>query len=121
VNPAVKEKWVNALATYPQTRMRLRSDTGFCCLGVLCDLYAKETGKGEWKQWSGGGWDFRIGNQGSSTSLPWQVAEWAGLDSSNPLVAGLRLSDHNDGYDYIGPEHAPKSFEEIAHLIQEGL
>ena len=34
-------EWLEALRSgkYPQTKGHLRDDTGFCCLGVLCDLY----------------------------------------------------------------------------------
>lgn len=38
-------KWVEALRSgeYAQTRAgALRDSTGYCCLGVACDLYAKE-------------------------------------------------------------------------------
>ena len=44
MNPQVKEKWVNALRSgeYSQCDGKLRSADGFCCLGVLCDLYSQE-------------------------------------------------------------------------------
>lgn len=37
-------KWAEALESgeYPQTKLCLRDDAGFCCLGVLTDLYIKE-------------------------------------------------------------------------------
>lgn len=40
MNPEWKAKWVAALRSgeYKQTREFLRTSTGFCCLGVLCDL-----------------------------------------------------------------------------------
>ena len=43
-------KWLEALRSgeYIQGRDRLRLGDRFCCLGVACDLYAKETGKGGW-------------------------------------------------------------------------
>lgn len=36
----LKEKWVEALRSgkYSQTMRQLKDDTGFCCLGVLCDI-----------------------------------------------------------------------------------
>ena len=33
---------------YPQTKSYLHTDEGFCCLGVMCDVYRKLTGIGEW-------------------------------------------------------------------------
>lgn len=35
-----QKKWIEALLSdkYPQTRGVLRSDRGYCCLGVACDL-----------------------------------------------------------------------------------
>ncbi len=44
----IAKKWVEALRSgdYKQCRYVLRDDTNsYCCLGVLCDIYSKETGK----------------------------------------------------------------------------
>jgi hypothetical protein len=56
--PEVKAKWVDALKSgdYKKGQGSLRAGSlvsetqQFCCLGVLCDLYHKETGKGEWRE-----------------------------------------------------------------------
>ena len=44
MNPEVKQKWIDALRSdkYEQGSGKLRSVTGYCCLGVLCDLYSQE-------------------------------------------------------------------------------
>ena len=44
MNPEVKQKWIDALRSgkYEQGSEKLRSVSGYCCLGVLCDLYAQE-------------------------------------------------------------------------------
>ncbi len=44
MNPEVKQKWIGALRSgkYEQGTEKLRSVSGYCCLGVLCDLYAQE-------------------------------------------------------------------------------
>lgn len=36
----IKERWVAALRSgdYPQARSKLNDGTGFCCLGVLCEI-----------------------------------------------------------------------------------
>ena len=38
--------WISALQNgmYAQTKEHLRDEIGFCCLGVACDLYEKDTG-----------------------------------------------------------------------------
>ena len=38
------EEWAKALRSgkYKQTKSRLKTDEGFCCLGVLCDLQGVE-------------------------------------------------------------------------------
>lgn len=42
-----KEEWVAALRSgnYVQTKGRLRDKTGYCCLGVMCDVF----GNGKWE------------------------------------------------------------------------
>jgi hypothetical protein len=46
MNPEIKARWVAALRSgeYQQTTGNLRTENGFCCLGVLCDLHSKATG-----------------------------------------------------------------------------
>jgi hypothetical protein len=41
----VMEKWVKALRSgeYNQTKNYLCTDSGYCCLGVLTDIYIQET------------------------------------------------------------------------------
>lgn len=48
---AVIERWANTLESgeYPQTTGHLRTVDGFCCLGVLSDLYIKDKGK-QWER-----------------------------------------------------------------------
>lgn len=49
MNPEIKAKWVAALRSgdYEQGRGYLHRG-GFCCLGVACDLFIKETGRACW-------------------------------------------------------------------------
>lgn len=93
----IKKLWLKALRSraYKQGRGMLRIGDRFCCLGVLCDLRAKETGVG-WR---------RAGKRGAFTHsealmvLPRVVRKWAGLDDSDPIVGirkPTRLSDLND-------------------------
>ena len=41
-----RQRWIEALESgkYPQTKDHLHDDMGYCCLGVACDLFAKELG-----------------------------------------------------------------------------
>lgn len=79
MNSEVKEKWIAALRSneYKQTQGYLHTHDGYCCLGVLCDLYAKEKNM-EWK----------IENDGNIRSfdgkdqvLPQSVSDWSGVET----------------------------------------
>jgi hypothetical protein len=126
----IKARWVKALRSgeYKQGTGYLAKKRGsearrYCCLGVLCELAVK-SGVAERVE-DHTGFDERgyrgKGNQDEfrETSLPPRsVVEWAGLERSNPLLGGQNTSDHNDG---TGTITRPKSFDEIADLIEEYL
>ena len=114
MNQQIKEKWMNALRSgeYSQTRGYLRTTEGFCCLGVLCDLYSKETGT-EWVE------NYELENSSSFleefATLPKEVMEWSGLEYPNPYFDfenGVSLASLNDG---------GKEFNEIADVIEKYL
>ena len=55
LNKEIMAKLTTALRSgeYKQTQGVLKDcDGGMCCLGVLSDIYAKETGKGKWDETS---------------------------------------------------------------------
>ena len=129
----IKARWLAALRSgkYKQGRGRLarKSDAGedqFCCLGVLCEL-AVEDGvidriQGEEVE------SIRYGKKDErwlqETSYPpAAVLSWAGLDSRNPVVGegGLSLSHYNDGFAMARTDIRPRSFNEIADLIERDL
>jgi len=103
----IKKKWIAALRSgeYAQGKDRLLTSTEevdkFCCLGVLCDLHARETGDG---------WDGVIYN-GKEFLPPPVVLKWAGIEE-DPLIRGLFLSGYND---------SGRSFKRIANLIDKYL
>jgi hypothetical protein len=116
MNQRVKELWVAALRSgkYTQSRNALRTVSGYCCLGVLCDIAAKETDMGEWVN-TVHGWKFvPKDRQYGSTSdiLASPVMEWAGLTKRNPDTKDGSLAYNND--------HG-KSFLEIADMIEAEL
>ena len=113
MKPEIKQKWIDALstATYKQGRERLRHKDEFCCLGVLCDIYSRETGV-EWVPL-----DDYMEIEGRIATLPKEIMEWAGLEI-NPMVniesLGMcPLIDVNDKLNY--------TFPQIAELIREQL
>jgi len=121
----IKTKWVAALRSgeYEQTGGMLRSNNGYCCLGVLCDLYAKETGM---KWWEGGG---KYAMHGNDTMLPHEVRAWAHLADEfgayvevetdeggatyPPYLANPSLTELNDSWAY--------NFKMIADVIEQQL
>lgn len=117
MNPEVKARWVAALRSgkYRQTRMALKDRTGYCCLGVLCDLYAKELGMA-WKATQLSERADQPRNFLADTALPSaQVLIWSGLDTDRDvLIGGEResLYDHND--------HG-RTFAEIADAVEAQL
>ncbi|QGT54329.1 hypothetical protein b3_0085 [Synechococcus phage B3] len=125
----IKEKWVAALRSgeYQQTTGNLRDEKGFCCLGVLTDLYLKENGV-EWVSESAHPYAYYLA-LGICDELPKQVADWAGLECNcnqyncNPYVevpalsSMLALSQLNDGIDDL-PHVKPYNFDQIANLIE---
>lgn len=81
MNPEIKAEWVAALRSgeYKQGKRYLRSvDEEFCCLGVLCDLYAKDQGVDDWSI------DV-MGRYGDELPAP-EVATWAALDVYDPQI-----------------------------------
>lgn len=119
MNPQIKTKWLEALRSgeYPQDTNFLRTDNGFCCMGVLCDI-AHSEGIGTWKD-PGESisnptlyYTFLVKTETEKfTSLiPWTIGDWAGLDPNGALVTRL-MSMNDSGY----------SFEQIANKIEETL
>lgn len=104
MNPEAKEKWVKALRSgkYLQTQGRLSNGEGFCCLGVLCVV--AEMGSVFIRRDVD---DSSIYGHGIS-SQPF-VSQWAQVDAhAQDHLVSMNDDDH-------------RSFEEIAHHIEENL
>lgn len=120
MKPEIKELWINALPNYKQGKQCLRDqDDKFCCLGVLCDIYVKETGKAEWE-------DNHYYNQnyiilGKGEHLPHEVVEWAGLDSENPSFIDPEHpeAESNDAVYLTNLNDKGYTFEEIKQVIKK--
>lgn len=112
----IMQDWVKALRSgeYKQGRESLRSQDRYCCLGVLCDLYAKGVEDAP-------EWDPLDGYMNMFTCLPKGVQDWAEMVSQDGQYseeeARLRyLVIDNDGDPECSEE--PKSFAEIADIIE---
>lgn len=107
MNKEIKLKWIEALRSgnYKQGRGQLRNHRNeYCCLGVLCDIHAQETGR----KWSKNNYD------GEYSKLNTEVAIWAGLEDANPIIAhNIRCIGANDVHEY--------SFLDIANMIETNL
>lgn len=97
MNPEIREQWCKALRSgeYNQTTKALRNTAagnperpiGYCCLGVLTDLYLKagnpETYEERDEDGQPGGIIFKVWDE---AVLSQPVVEWAGLSSDNPAL-----------------------------------
>tara|TARA_R100001244_G_scaffold129809_1_gene101482 strand:- start:471 stop:851 length:381 start_codon:yes stop_codon:yes gene_type:complete len=125
MNKEIKAKWVSALKSgnYRQGQNQLKvegkknSRVRYCCLGVLCNIYKKDTGKGKWERAS----FIDTDGEYEQSELPGEVALWAGLKSTEPVVNTFigeeSLIALNDGDSELGKV----SFKRIACLIDESL
>lgn len=116
MNPQIKEKWINALRSgeYKQTQGNLyEPGVGYCCLGVLTDLYLKEKGL----EWDTNGTNSYSG-WGSVDDeyefLPDSVRNWAGLKDNrgtyeDDTLEFPALTDLNDN---------GNTFDDIADVIE---
>lgn len=124
MNPDVKVKWIAALRSgdYKQTHGALRDENGYCCLGVLCDVAAKE-GKGKWHNSSSDPftpeWTFWPKGGGFSFSfLPAEIGRWAGFgddELTDPRIGEQRAVTYNDSEAHKLP------FTGIADLVEKNL
>jgi hypothetical protein len=116
--------WVEALRSgdYAQARGHLRSENGYCCLGVACDTYRRVTGKGRWDRIDGGlagsayyTFDPESGDPREAGTLPDVVRDWLGLDQGNGTFVDREgnlgtLTSEND--------EAKLSLAQIADIVE---
>lgn len=97
MKPEIKQKWIDALRSgeYQQDVGVLKTEKGYCCLGVLADLYNKEHNL----EWCKDRKFYCFNN----------VLRWADF----PYYTGNELVVMND--------EKGKSFLEIADYIEENL
>lgn len=97
------QAWTAALRSgnYTQIQGKLRSDDGYCCLGVLCEIVSPEL------------WDYD-----AESEEPFM--HWGRIDSpANDILDKVGLIN-SDTYDLIALNDDDKlSFPEIADFIDE--
>jgi hypothetical protein len=83
--------WVTALRSgrYSQAIGKLKDHSGYCCLGVACDVFRKA----KKRQGEAHGWDYGKGDDsysflGELGEMPTDVAEWFGLATDPKIIVG---------------------------------
>ncbi len=112
------KKWVAALRSgeYEQGHNALRTENTYCCLGVACDLWAKENNI-EWIKTSVAPHGFAIINEHQFGVLPNEVKDWLGL-------VNIEGRNRNNNPLWVQNDSDNQSFEQIADFIEsepEGL
>lgn len=119
----IKEKWIDALRSgeYTQTQGSLRNENGYCCLGVLCDLYTKEHNLK---------WDSHYSSFAERTVYqledyqnlpPSSVLTWAGLNQQDPYVKYVD-KDSNEIKETLSKlNDTGKTFLDISEYIDTSL
>jgi hypothetical protein len=129
-----QQKWVDALRSgeFKQAQDSLRTtvenldeiSVGYCCLGVACEVFRRETDRGRWT-----GEMFQVDDCTSGTSLPGPVQDWLGIFSSagelKEFVIGngyirenIDLTDFNDGRLSVNGVTKSFDFNAIADVIE---
>lgn len=117
----IADKWVAALRSgeYQQAKEWLKTNDGFCCLGVLCDIsglgtWATEPCEGVYAKHLGAV-AYCDDDSMDATALSDKVQEWAGMFSEE---GSLRDDDAAITYSLVQMNDEGWTFEEIADYIE---
>lgn len=148
INPRVRDLWADALEGGEFQRgvgalATLRSDDSgvrcYCCLGVLTELYRRDTGLGRWAARNNGSYVLEFHDPGENGQpgdwgtvyLTPAVRRWAGLDRWSPVLddecdvdvedqcAVQRLLDDGDLATATSLNDSGTPFPEIAALVRQ--
>lgn len=103
----VRDQWVEALESgkYKQGHQQLKEDdgeTGYCCLGVLCDISEK------------GRWNDNEYFIGTLSDRDWdEDADFSDTELPHELLNLLKIKESFGGSGYIMPEHRQKIVNRI--------
>jgi hypothetical protein len=124
VNKEIKALWIKALRSgeYLQGQGALREEfvetdeSSYCCLGVLCDLYAKNVEDSPtWQSYDASERGRSFG--GREAYPPRFVQEWAGLNDEE----GSFASGYGDWSSLAEMNDSGHTFEEIASVIEKNF
>ena len=120
VNKENMTKWIAALRSgeFMQGKGTLRSGVAYCCLGVACEVFRRETANGDWFPQLFGyeRFEFHAGLGYTVGVLPAAVVAWLGLEETSPSVYMpeydrlIALTELNDTRDY--------DFAQIADILE---
>lgn len=119
MNKEIKARWINALLSgeYEQGKGFLRSPEGeYCCLGVLCDLYSKDTGI-EWGKGRSGA-NTMHGLDGMTSN---EVDRWAGFVESTQYTPELSVETYDILSTLADMNDEGATFKQIVDVIEEKL
>lgn len=122
----IKKKWVAALRSgeYKKAKGTLKKGNGFCCLGVLTDMYCKAKKiENPWQKNNTKSKSYSVkltpkGDYEYHSVTPEKVMKWSGLARANPIADGKELAVYNDRGDKNDKQ---MSFKKIAKLIEDQL
>lgn len=88
MNADVKREWTDALRSgeYQKARGYLRTNEGYCCLGVLCEVAVRHGIIAEATHSGPDNCYARYGPDQDISTLPAEVVRFAELDNVNPVV-----------------------------------
>jgi hypothetical protein len=119
-NKEVITKWVAALRSgkYEQTKKFLHDWSGYCCLGVLCDL-AVQAAVIPPPGFENGRYTYGKGKTQSNVVPPKEVDAWIGAESYTVHLPNV--ADTDDGRTFLTTmnDGMGKSFSEIADAIEK--
>lgn len=116
MNKDIAKKWCEALrgGEFKQASgMLSRIDAndlcvGYCCLGVLCEVFRRETQRGEWDSL---GWFVLTKNEEEATAYPpISVQKWAEMNS--------HCGSYSDARSLAGDNDDGATFAQIADTIE---
>lgn len=99
---------------YKQTKFSLHDSTGYCCLGVACEVMRRSRKQGDIKwQKAGSTWVFRVGDYQEAAILPRPVQNYYGLTAQGKLDVRSSMMVMNDSDEL--------TFEQIADKLEAWL
>jgi hypothetical protein len=118
-----RTKWVKALRSgdFPQTRHALRNESGYCCLGVACDIFSEELGLDTVRRYINDT-KFDTAYDHQSTVLPQNVADFIGLRTREGRFSKYRHGVEAEGHEYEALTTLNDdgvTFEEIADILED--